>query len=226
MKREKIASMAVWIFLASLVFVVSGCGGGLAKDEAGKLITNSEGFKKGFIPVYFYLKARHVQGCSPQSDYLDDQWYNLKAKLPVWEKLESMGYIKLVKSFGRTTTGECRDRGEEEIIDLSLTDKGKNIFIHEKDNYWKTEVGKKVFVGVNDVLKVATKPTIFQVTYTWKYEASGIANTVKPIIYELQSYKDKNLNEPQEGVVWIAKYDDGRWEVMWGQPGGLRVIYK
>jgi hypothetical protein len=194
---------------------MSSCSYEPTKNEAEKVITQSEEFNKTFNEqIYFFLKAGpHHKNCAPPSKYVDHEWFSFENKLPVFDKLSQSGYINIDKTFIKTSGDECwYDKGE--MVTVTLTEKGKNIFTQDKDDFWKAEICKKKYIGVTDIIKYTDDPS-FQVTYTWKYNYNELANIVKPISFELQKLSD--LNELSKGYVYLVKVNGG-WGIMMGQP--------
>lgn len=109
----------------------------------------------------------------------------------------------------------CQRGMEGKIVNVTLTEKGKNVFTHAKDDYWKAEICKSKFIAVKNISKYADKPITFEVSYTWKYECNDLANIVKPISFGL--YNQADLDSIFENNVWLYKSQD-TWAVMSGQP--------
>lgn len=186
----------ITVFLL-MTLIISGCGKSLSRSKAAEIISQSQGFPKS---VYYRLPVARVSRDSfsilslPWDDYLR-----------AWTKLESMGIISLKRLWVRVgflKIPVC------ETVEISLTDKGRTIFTHDKKHFWKMELCKKVFVEVTGISKRNDGTAI--VEYTWKYDnISPVANAVLPI----SDLRGKNLTAVYKNEVVMRKYDDG-WRIV------------
>lgn len=195
-----------------ITVIISGCAKSISRSKAAEIISQSEGFPKF---VYYSLPVAKVsEGNSPSTLIRHEEYYTWRVNtgelwydlLRAWTKLESMGFISL-KRLGKLPSGGRFFEVLYETVEISLTDKGRTIFTHDKNHFWKTKLGKKVFVEVTGIFKRDDGTAI--VEYTWEYDISPVGNAV----LDISVLRGKNVATVYKEEVVMRKYDDG-WRIV------------
>jgi hypothetical protein len=173
--------------------------GELSRDVAASIISNTKGLPR---PIYYFLPVARVS--EGGINLLGPPWQDY---LKAWSQLESLGYITLQR-LGKIESGGFLNIPWD-TVEISLTDKGKEIFTHDQEHFWRAKICEKVLVGVTGISVNEGKITAL-VEYIWRYgNFSPIFQAVLPIS-DLRDSSVYSLHKEEE---MMRKYDDG-WRVV------------
>jgi len=186
-------------FLFAGLLAASACDNSLSRAKAAEMICKAESLPK---PIYFDLGVGRFHEGSVSM--FGPRWGEY---LAAWTSLESMGFV-VVKRLGKIGGGGLLNIPWD-TVEVSLIDKGRTTFTHDKDNFWKIEICRKTLVEVTGIA-MDSAGTTATVEYTWRYDGvSPAANAVLPI----SDLRGTNLSQLYKDQVAMRQYDDG-WRIV------------